>query len=81
MRLDDVNALVDALRIADRERRRLLGGDVMPTTTVSVPTVSQFREIATITDTSIRRSEFNGATFMTLTYRGYEFNCLSGEVA
>ena len=80
MRLDDVNALVDALRVSDRERKRLLGAEDCFVTTIAVPSASRLREIASVTDSSIRRSEYQGATFLSLVYRGYEFNCLSGEV-
>lgn len=81
VRLDDVNALVDALRMSDRERKRLFGAADRFVTTINAPSASALREIATVTDSPIRRSEYNGVTFLSITYRGYEFNCLSGEVA
>lgn len=81
VRLGDVNALVDALFVSDRERERLLGGAGFCATTVHVPSASKLREIATVTDSPIRRSEYNGAVFLSIDYRGYEFSCLSGEVA
>lgn len=81
VRLDDVNALIDALRVSDRERKRLFGAADCSVTTINAPSASALREIATVTDSPIRRSEFNGTTFLSIAYRGYEFNCFSGEVS
>ncbi|MEG2934748.1 MAG: hypothetical protein RR842_14335 [Gordonibacter sp.] len=81
MKLDDINALVDALRMSDRERKRLFGQADCFETTVSVPSASIMCEVATVTDSPIRRSEYNGVAFLSCRYRGYEFNCISGEVA
>lgn len=81
VRLGDVNALVDALCVSDRERKRLLGSTGFLATTVHVPSASKLREIATVTDSPIKRSEYAGSVFLSINYRGYEFSCLSGEVA
>ena len=78
MRLDDVNAFVDAKRVYDRAQRNLFGDAER---TVYLDTVTQFREAATATDSSIKRTPVADGSFSILqfTYRGVDFCYVGGK--
>lgn len=78
MRLDDINAFIDAKRVYERAYRRVFRED--RDATVYVPSVSAIKEIATLTDTSIRRTPLlEGGCYWTVSYRGVTFQHLSTE--
>lgn len=82
MRLDDINAFIDVKAAHDRMAKRVNAyhdGDVQ------FLNMSDFREVATLTDSSIRREpthDGTGAIFK-IDYRGVTFWYMSrsGEVA
>ena len=78
MRLDDVNAFVDAKRVYDRAQRNLFGDAER---TVYLDTATQFRECATATDSSIKRVSAADSSFPILqfTYRGVDFCYVGGK--
>lgn len=76
MRLDDINAFIDAKRVYERAYRRVFRED--RDATVYVPSVSAIKEIATLTDTSIRRTPLlEGGCYWTVSYRGVTFQHFS----
>lgn len=82
MRLDDINAFLDVKVAYDRMARR---AGIPFDESVYLPTMGEFREAATVTDSSIKREAHHdgvGATFK-FYYRGVEFWYMgkSGEVA
>lgn len=80
MRLDDINAFVDAKRVYERAYRRAFRDD--RDATVYVPTVSAIREVATLTDTRLQRTALpEGGAYWTVDYRGVRFQHFSTEAA
>lgn len=73
MRLDDINALVDASRVYERAYSRVTGTDWDGT--VYLDSASDFTQAATACDRSIRRTEFTTGEGGTLSfgYRGIQF--------
>lgn len=72
MRLDDINAFVDAKRVYERAYRRMFNEN--RDATVYAPSISAIKEIAVLTDTSIQRTPLlEGGCYWTLTYRGVTF--------
>lgn len=72
MTIDDIDELVDAMRIYRRAHRRVAGEDA--NTTVRVPSMSRLREIASLTDRSIDREPLGGrAVAFSLVYYGTAF--------
>lgn len=83
MRLDNINALIDAKRVYDRAYRRVIDED--PNTySFYFKSVDEFRQAATVTDSCIKRYPLNdeGEAILKFSYRGAEFCCVSnsGEV-
>lgn len=82
MRLDDINAYLDIKTAHDRMARR---AGIPYDEGVYLPTMSDFREAATVTDSSIKREPHPDSTTATFRfwYRGVEFWYMSrsGEVA
>ena len=83
MRLDDINAFIDAKRVYDRAYRRAFGEP--DTCTIYLDSVDEFREAATVTDSHIGRSDVPDENFSVLRfcYRNVEFCYVAkrGEVA
>lgn len=76
MRLDDINALVDAARVYDRAHNRIVGEGF--DSTVYLRSMGDFTEVAKLTDTSINRVPLEGGeSHFSLTYRGVRF-CYNG---
>lgn len=83
MRLDDINAFIDVKRAHDRMAKRV---SVYNDEDVQITSMSDFREIATITDSSIKREPLNdgsGSAIFSIDYRNTKFWYMSrsGEVA
>lgn len=76
MRLDDINALVDAARVYDRAHKRVVGEDFDKT--VYLRSMGDFTEVARLTDTSINRVPLDkGEAHFSIDYRGIRF-CYTG---
>lgn len=76
MRLDDINALVDAARVYDRAHKRIVGEDFDKT--VYLRSMGDFMEVARVTDTSIGRVPLDGGeAHFSVSYRGVVF-CYTG---
>lgn len=83
MRLDDINAFIDVKRAHDRMAKR---AKVFHDEDVQILNMSDFREIATLTDSSIKRdpmSDGSGDAIFSINYRSTKFWYMSrsGEVA
>lgn len=83
MRLDDINAFIDVKRAHDRMAKRV---GVFCDEDVHITVMSEFREIATLTDSSIKREPIDtcdGSAIFSINYRGTKFWYMSrsGEVA
>ena len=76
MRLDDINALVDAARVYDRAHKRIVGEDFDKT--VYLRSMGDFMEVARVTDTSIDRVPLDGGvSHFSIGSRGVRF-CYNG---
>ena len=77
MRLDDIHAFIDAKRVYERAYRRAFGEH---DTEVQVPSVSEFREAATLTDCSIKHTLIGDSTaLLKFEYQGVTFWYMGGE--
>ena len=78
MRLADINDFVDAKRVYERAYRRAFQKD--RDATVYVDTITQIRELATLTDTPLKRTAMPEAgTYWTVIYRGVTFQFFSSD--
>lgn len=83
MRLDDINAFIDVKRAHDRMAKR---AKVFHDEDVQITSMSDFREIAVLTDSSIKREPLgdgSGDAIFSIDYRNTKFWYMSrsGEVA
>lgn len=83
MRLDDINAFIDVKRVYDRAFNRAFGSAAEEG--IQLSTMNEFREVATITDSSIKRTPIgdSGSAIFRIQYRNVEFWYMSsaGEVS
>ena len=76
MRLDDINAFIDAKRVYERAYRRMFRDD--RDATVYAPSVTAIKDIAIMTDTRLQRTPLTeGGCYWTVSYRGVTFQHFS----
>lgn len=82
MRLEDVNALVEARRVAAREYGRLFGCSMEDALEpVKVRCSSELTDLSRIVDKPIKRTDFDeGGAYLSVDYQGQRFECVTGVV-